>query len=295
MIISASYKTDIPAFYGDWFINRLDAGRCRMVNPYGGQVHDVDLRPGAVDGFVFWTRNPGPFQGALAEVRRRGLPFVVQMTVTGYPRPLDAATIDGAAAVALMADLARAYGPAAVVWRYDPIVASDMTPPDWHASTFARLARALRGVVDECVVSFVHVYRKTRRNLDAAARVQGFDWRDPDDDEKRSLLAGLAATAADHGITLALCGQPHLLVDGVAEARCIDARRLATVAGRPLAAAARAHRKSCRCDASRDIGDYDSCPHGCVYCYAVEGRGRAKSRFADHDPDGELLIPQARE
>ena len=290
MIISASYKTDIPAFYGDWFINRLDAGRCRMVNPYGGQVYDIDLGPGAVDGFVFWTRNPGPFKGALAEVRRRALPFVVQMTVTGYPRPLDAATIDSGTAVALMAALARDYGPSAVVWRYDPVVVSDLTPVDWHKAMFSRLAGALRGSVDECVVSFVHGYRKTRRNLGAAARAHGFDWRDPTDDEKRNLLADLAGIAADRSIALTLCGQPHLVVDGVAEARCIDDRRLATVADRPLAAPSRSHRKTCRCAASRDIGDYDSCPHGCVYCYAVQDRERAKRHFAAHDPGGEMLI-----
>ena len=294
MIISASYKTDIPAFYGDWFMNRLDAGGCRMVNPYGGQIHDIDLGPAAVDGFVFWTRNPDPFRDALAEVRRRGLPFIVQMTVTGYPRALDAATIDSQAAVALMTELARDYGPSAVVWRYDPIVVSDLTPPAWHKATFARLAGALRGVVDECVVSFVHGYRKTRRNLDAAARAHGFDWRDPADDEKQDLLADLRAIAVDHGIALTLCGQPHLLVGGVLESRCIDARRLATVAGRPLAAPARPHRKTCRCAASRDIGDYDSCPHGCVYCYAVEGRDQAKQRFAGHDPNGDMLVTASR-
>ena len=86
MIISASYKTDIPAFYGRWFLNRLDAGYCLMVNPYGRQTHRIDLSPAAVDGFVFWTRNPGPFGQAFKAVAARGNPFMIQVTVTGYPR-----------------------------------------------------------------------------------------------------------------------------------------------------------------------------------------------------------------
>ena len=294
MIISASYKTDIPAFYGDWFLNRLAAGFCRMVNPYGGQLHDIDLSPDAVDGFVFWTRNPGPFRGALSEVDRRGFPFVIQVTVTDYPRALDAATIDADSAVELIKALARDHGPAGVVWRYDPIVTSDLTPAAWHEKNFARLAEALCGAVDECVISFMQPYRKTRRNLDAAARDHGFAWQDPQDDDKQALLVTLAAIAADHGIAVTLCGQPDLIVDGVGEARCIDADRLARVAGHPPAGTAKSHRKTCRCDASRDIGDYDSCPHGCAHCYAVQSRDRAKRRFAAHDPTGEFLAPRDR-
>jgi len=93
MIISASYKTDIPAFYGAWFMRRLRAGFCRMVNPYGQQIYTVRLDRDAVDGFVFWTRNCGPFMGALEEIKSLGHPFVVHVTITGYPRVLDAATI----------------------------------------------------------------------------------------------------------------------------------------------------------------------------------------------------------
>ena len=81
IIVSASYRSDIPAFYGDWFMRRLNAGFCRVVNPYGGQIHEIPLTREAVAGFVFWTRNPGPFGAALAEVAGRGYPFVVPVTL----------------------------------------------------------------------------------------------------------------------------------------------------------------------------------------------------------------------
>src|SRR3546814_6174965 len=89
MIVSASYRTDIPAFYGDWFMRRLADGHCRTVNPWNGQVQAIDLSPEAVDGFVFWTRNLRPFFDSLPTVRKRA-PFVVQYTVTGYPHALEA-------------------------------------------------------------------------------------------------------------------------------------------------------------------------------------------------------------
>ncbi len=289
MIISASYKTDIPAFYGDWFMNRLRAGYCRMVNPYGRQVHTVPLDRETVDGFVFWTRNLGPFLDHLHQVNQLGYAFVVHETVTGYPRALDYATIDPVRGVGHLRATARAFGRRAPVWRYDPIVFTSLTPPAWHRATFARLAASLAGHVDEVVVSFAHVYRKTERNMAAAARAFRFDWRDPDADEKRALLADLAASSDDAGMALTLCGQPELVVDGVSEARCIDAGRLGDVAGAAIAGVRKPHRDRCGCWASRDIGEYDTCPHGCVYCYAVLNRTLAKRRHQGHDPHSEFL------
>lgn len=293
MIVSASYKTDIPAFYGEWFMRRLEAGYCRVANPYGGPPFTVPLGRHDVDGFVFWTRNLAPFLDRLETVAACGFPFVVQYTVTGYPRELDAATIAAEQAVGHLREVAGRYGRRAAVWRYDPIVFTSLTPPAWHRDTFARLAGQLAGTVDEVVVSVAQIYRKTARNLTAAARLHGFAWEDPGLDEKRALIAGLAAIAAAHGLKLAVCGQPELIAGGSAEARCIDVARLSDVAGRPLTAAHKPHRRSCACDASRDIGDYDTCPHGCAYCYAVQSRPLAKRRFAAHDPSGEFLFPPA--
>lgn len=297
MIISASYRTDIPAFYAAWFENRFRAGFARVVNPYGRQVSEVPLRAG-VDGFVFWTRNAQPFAGALRLVRAAGLPFVVQYTVTGAPRALERSVVDPERAVADIRALAAEHGPRAVVWRYDPIVFSDVTPPAFHRATFARLAAALAGAVDEVVISFAQIYRKTARNMDSAARAHGFAWTNPDDGAKRALAAELVEVAATHGMALSVCSQAANVVPGARGAACIDARRLEDVAAgwgvpRTIAARIKGNRPDCLCSESRDIGAYDTCPHGCAYCYAVGSRTLAKRRFAEHDPLSEFLISHA--
>lgn len=297
MIISASYRTDIPAFYAAWFENRFRAGFARVVNPYGRQVSEVPLRAG-VDGFVFWTRNAQPFAGALRLVRAAGLPFMVQYTVTGYPRTLERSVVEPERAVADIRAIAAEHGPRAVVWRYDPIVFSDVTPVDFHRANFARLAAALAGAVDEVVISFAQIYKKTARNMDAAARAHGFAWQDPDDDAKRMLATELAAVAAGHGMRLSVCSQAAYTVPGAHGAACIDARRLEDVAAgwgapRAIAAKVKGNRPDCLCHESRDIGAYDTCPHGCAYCYAVGSRTLAKRRFAEHDPLSEFLIAPA--
>ena len=291
MIISASYRTDIPAFYGDWFITRLDAGFCRTVNPYGRQIHTVRLDRDAVSGFVFWTKNLGPFRAALELVRDRGFPFVVQYTINAYPRALETSVTDAERAIGHMRDLASEFGPRAGVWRYDPVIATSMTSPDWHVDNFTGLADRLAGATDEVVISFAHIYRKTRLNMDAASRLHGFGWNDPADDEKRALAVRLAAVAADRGIRLTLCSQEAYLVPGAAPSRCIDAERLSDVGGRPVAAPRKGNRPGCMCSESRDIGDYDTCPHGCVYCYAVRTPALARRRHGAHEPGDPLLSP----
>ncbi len=294
MIVSASYRSDIPAFYGTWFLKRLEAGFCRVVNPYGSQVHEIALTAEAVAPFVFWTRNPGPFRATLGEVARRGFPFVVQITTIGYPRALEASVLPPERIVALVEEIRAGYGPRAAVWRYDPVLITSATPPEWHRRNFTALARAIAGKVDEVVFSFAQIYAKTRSNLNRAAQSHVFTWDDPADENKRRLLAELAAIAREQGLKPTLCAQPDLLSPGLEPARCIDAERLSDIAGQPIAARTKGNRPGCLCAESRDIGAYDSCPHGCVYCYAVRRPELAKRNFQVHEPDSPfLVVPKA--
>lgn len=289
MIVSASYRTDIPAHYGDWFRARLKAGYCMVPNPYGGKPYRVDLTPASVGGFVFWTRNITPFYAALDDVARLGIPFMAQYTVTGLPRALEEATLEPDAALKSLADLARRLGSRGVVWRYDPAVISTLTPPGWHLDNFARMADKLAGLVDECVFSFAYAYRKSRRNLDLAAQAGGFSWRDPDASEKEELGAALARLARARNMKATLCAQPEYNVPGMEPAHCIDAERLSDIAGQKIAARTKGNRPGCFCAQSCDIGVYDSCAQGCSYCYAVQNRKTAKDFLARHDPLGESL------
>lgn len=289
MIISASYRTDIPAFYGAWFMKRLEAGFCRVENPYSGQPYRVSLRREDVDGFVFWTKNLTPFMDSLAAVRERGFPFIVEYSITGYPRQLEFSVVDSDRAVTHIQRLAADYGGRVPVWRYDPIVFTSLTPPDFHRENFARLAVALAGSTDEVVISFAQIYQKTRRNLTWAGEKFDFTWDDPPDAVKLELAGELTAIAQQHGMRLTVCSQNQYIVPGASAARCIDAGRLADVAGKSIRAPVKGNRPDCACYLSRDIGAYDTCPHGCVYCYAVRDRDLAQGRYRQHDPEGDFL------
>ncbi len=283
MIVSASYRTDIPAFYADWFLARLQAGHCQVASPYGGKAYTVSLNARDVDGFVFWTRNLGSFSPISTEMRRQNRGFVVQMSILGYPKPLEAAGQPPERAVVQFRALAEAFGPRVAVWRYDPILFTALTPPAWHRDRFQALASALEGATDEVVVSLADDYRKSRRNLARA----GIEPLAPPDD-----LAGfmdvLAAIARRHGMRMTACTEPGL---DLPPARCIDAERLSQVCGRPIRVRQRGNRPGCLCAESRDIGAYDSCAQGCAYCYAVQDRDLAKRRLAAHRVEDAMLIP----
>lgn len=270
-VVSASYRTDIPAFYGDWFARRLAAGHALVRNPWSGSAYRVDLTPEAVAGYVFWTRNPTPFIPVLERLDR---PFAVQFTITGYGRRLEPSVPPPERAVEAAHRLAQRYGPRCVVWRYDPI----LSPTHDHVEAAGRLAESLRGASDECVVSFASFYRKTQRNLSAA----GFVWEEPEPDRRLRLIEALADAVSP--LRLTVCAQPELTVGAAEPARCIDPARLGLG---PLPE--KGNRPGCACAASRDIGAYDTCPHGCLYCYANASPAAARRRFKAHDPEAGML------
>jgi hypothetical protein len=240
------------------------AGFAEVRNPYGGPPSRVDLRPDAVDGFVLWTRNLAPLLPHLDAVRAVA-PFVVQYTVLGSPTALDRSVVAAERSVEVLHRLAADHGPRVGVWRYDPIVYSSLTPPAWHIDTFGRLSEALRGAVDEVVVSFAQIYRKTRRNLDSAAAEGCFTWNNPPDEDRRALLSALAPLAAANPQSLTVCAPPELRVPGVAEAASIDPHPRSDHAGQARKIPPQTHPKTSRGAPAPDNGADHPSPHPGAY------------------------------
>ncbi len=166
MIISASRRTDIPALYSGWMLNRLRQGVVLVRNPYNPrQITQVQLDPSVVDCLVFWTKNSGPMLPLLDEIDRLGYQYYFQFTLTPYPADLEQGLPDKPSLIAVFQDLARQAGPERVLWRYDPIVFTDTFTPDYHLAAFTRLAREFRGFTHRCTISLLTLYAKCRRNL----------------------------------------------------------------------------------------------------------------------------------
>ena len=300
MIISASRRTDIPAFYAAWFMQRVRAGFCTVPNPFNtNQISRVSLRPEDVDAIVFWTRNPRPLLAALDELDARGYRYYFQYTILDNPRLLDPRTPPVAAAVETCRRLADRIGPARVIWRYDPIVLSSVTDFGFHQERYGWIAEQLRGYTTRSVISFVDGYRKAARRRRALA-AQGVTFSDlapetlpgfPD------LLRGLVATAVQNHMEIVSCAEEIDLAGyGVRPGKCIDDGLLARVFGLQLDLRKDpGQRNACGCVVSRDIGMYDSCPFGCQYCYATTSFARAAANHAAHDPEAPSLYRLTRD
>lgn len=289
-IISASRRTDIPAFYSRWLLNRLCEGFCHWLNPFSGQVYRVSLRPEDVLAIVFWTRNPRPLLPHLERLREEGYFSYFHFTINGYPREIETHNPPLAAVIETFHRVAELVSPEFVHWRYDPIVLSDRTPPEYHLQRFDELSRALAGSTRRCYFSFMDTYGKTQRNLARVAREHGIRFWEPDIAAQRELVRGLRDIAAERGITLYACCEEHLVGEGVEASHCVD---LDTV--RALRGDADLHlkhaptRAECGCVESVDIGAYDTCAFGCTYCYATSSRDAALRRLREHNPKDTVL------
>ena len=267
MIISASRRTDIPAFYTPWFMNRIRAGFCLVPNPYNPrQMSRVSLVPAEVDAIVFWTRNPRPLLPHLRELDDRGYRSYFQFTILGYPRALDPRSPSLAASVAVFQRLAEQVGPERIVWRYDPIVFTGLTPPAYHEEQYGRLAALLRGYSRRSVVSLVDLYRKTRRRLDllAGTPAQFQTW---DSATCHALLSRLDEIARVNGFEIKSCAEEEdWTAQGIRPGKCVDPQLLGRVFGLTLKGDKDPRqRPACGCTVSRDIGIYDTCPLGCAW------------------------------
>jgi len=288
MIISASRRTDIPALYAPWFMERIREGYCLVPNPYNRkQVSRVSLAPAEVEIIVFWTRNPRPLLSRLTELDQRGYRYYFQFTLTGYPASLEPHLPPAADLLASFLALSRQVGPQRVLWRYDPILLSDLTDAGYHLRRFRELAEALSGATQRVTISLFDPYPQALRRLRGA----GVWARETQriDAELADLLRGLSATAGEQGMEIVSCAEPRDLSPyGIPPGKCVDDAYIARVFGLQVPAAKDPHqRPACGCVASKDIGMYDTCAHGCLYCYASAGRLPAG---AYHDPLGPALL-----
>ncbi len=297
MIVSASRRTDIPAFFGDWFLGRVRAGWAAVANPFNPrQVRRVSLAPERVAALVFWTKNPAPFLPCLDELDARGFAYYFLYTLNPYPRLLEPGLPPLAERLDSFRALADRLGPERVVWRYDPIIVTSATPPDYHLENFARLARELAGSTRRVVISFLELYAKVRRRLAPALARAGWELADYKDgaheEDLRRLAGGLAALARERGLEMRACAEERdLTAQGVMPSACIDAGLLTRLFGLELTPAKDPHQRgACGCAPSVDIGAYDTCSHGCLYCYASAGPKAVAANLARHQPDSPLLV-----
>ncbi|QIB69312.1 DUF1848 domain-containing protein [Aminipila butyrica] len=287
MIISASRRTDIPAFYSEWLLNRLQEGYALIPNPRNPLYFSrVRLNPEIVDCLVFWTKNPAPMIPKLSQITAMGYPFYFQFTLNPYGANIEQNLPDKKTRIQTFQTLSRILGPERVVWRYDPVILTKQMDVAYHIQAFEKMALALEGFTHRCIFSFLDFYPKIRGELQALG---GIEMQETD---MRSVAAGFAQIAGGHKIRLFTCCETvDLNAYGIAPGACIDASLIEEILDCSIYYNKDINqRAACRCMESVEIGTYDGCAHGCQYCYAISSERAVRNNMENHDPQAPVLF-----
>lgn len=280
MIISASRRTDIPALYSQWLMNRLEEGYVLVPAPYRtGTLNRIQLSPENVDCLVLWTKNPEPMLNKQARLDAMGYPYYFQFTLTPYGRDIEPGLPEKAVLEKTFQELAKRCGKERVVWRYDPVLLDEKHTIAWHTEQFRRMCECLADSTSRCVFSFVDAYRKSPfRTLTLAEMIE--------------ISSAFSSIVKDYSLQLFTCAeQVDLSQFGIAHSACIDQNLIEQVIGCPISATRdKNQRAACRCIEAVDIGAYDTCIHGCTYCYGTSGAAAVQRRFSAHDPRSPIIF-----
>ena len=286
LIISASRATDIPAFYADWFFRRLALGYVRWRNPFSG--HDSYVSFSDTRFIVFWSKNPAPLLPLLPKLKEWGIKCYIQFTLNDYEAEgLEPNIPPLAQRINTFRRLVDLLGIGGVVWRFDPLILTDRINTNILLEKIAHIADSLCGYTEKLVFSFADIepYKKVSRNL-LANRVNYREW---DETTMREFASRLSTMNRDNwNFRLATCAETVDLSEyGIEHNRCIDPELISRLAPDDAilqnflynTKRDKGQRKTCGCILSKDIGAYNTCPHGCLYCYANTSSASALANY----------------
>lgn len=288
LILNTGSRTDIPAYFSNWFYNRIKEGYVLVRNPYyPTQVTRYELNPRVIDVLVFCTKNPQPMLDRLEELADFSSFWFV--TITPYEKEIEPYVPDKKDVIESFCRLSEQVGMERVSWRYDPIFITEKYSIDYHIKSFAKMAEKLKGYTRQCVVSFIDLYEKTKRNFPAAKAVTAM--------EQEQLIDAFSSIAKKNQIQIHLCCEnPALAREYVDADGCMTKEVLEmAIHGKLNVPKMKSAREECSCLLGADIGMYNTCGHGCLYCYANYDRKSVVENMKHHDIDSPFLIGHQRE
>ena len=291
MILSVSRRTDIPNYYSEWFYNRIKDGYLYVKNPMNAhQVSKIDITPEVVDCIVFWTKNPEPMFDRLDELA--SYDYYFQFTLTGDGKDMECnVPHKREKMIPVFQKLSQKIGKQKVIWRYDPIIFTKKYTPEYHLKAFEQIAAALKGYTEKCVISFVDVYAKNKKNMET------IDSYEVNKDELLEFAKKIAIIAKENGMAIGSCAESiDLDACGIEHNCCIDRTLIENIIGCKLKVDKdKNQRQECGCMESVEIGTYNTCKNGCQYCYANYSTESVIKNCKKYDPESPILCGSLEE
>ncbi len=283
MILSVSRRTDVPCYYSQWFVNRLKDGYVLTRNPFNNaQISKIHLTPDVIDCIVFWTKDAKNTIPYLKNIDKMGYSYYFQFTITPYDKDIERNLREKTDIENTFIELSKLIGKDRVLWRYDPIILNDNLTIDYHKNQFERMCEKLHSYTNSVTISFVDLYKKVKTDL----------IREISESEMIELAEFMGETARKYNMEIKTCSEKlDFSKYGIAKGSCIDKNTIEKICGANINLKPdKNQRDGCGCIESVDIGAYNSCLNGCVYCYANHNYSSTLARHKNHNPQNNILI-----
>ncbi len=286
MIVNVSGRTDIVAFYTDWFMNRYREGFVDVRNPVA-QNHVSRIYFKDVDALVFCTKNPTPLLPYIKEITH---PILFQLTLTGYKKEIEPGVLDKTKIIESLREISKVIGVHRTQVRYDPIFLSENYSIDYHCTAFERMCELLEGVTQQIIVSFIDEYKNVKRNKDI------LNYREFTESDYERIGKEFSEISSRYGMTVQTCAEERRLIEyGFIHEECISKQLAQALTGKTKFKLWSArNNKNCQCVEMVDIGSYNSCLHYCKYCYANYDERAVLKNYKEHNPKSTLLIGELK-
>lgn len=286
MILNVSGRTDVVAFYSDWFMNRYDIGFIDVRNPFNPKmVSRINFRD--VDLILFCTKNPIPILDKLDRIKK---PILFHVTLTPYKKEIEPNVPSKKDIIAAIKNLSEIVGIENLYIRYDPIFLSDTYTLDYHVKAFDKLCKLLDGYVKYFIVSFIDNYKNVRKNE------KTLNYKEFSENDYKVIGQFFSKSAKEHNMTVQTCFEDRDLTEyGFIKGECLSHELAFKLTGKKYKNWTARKEQKCNCVQMVDVGVYNSCPHLCKYCYANFLENKVMENNKLHDPNSSLLIGQLNE
>ena len=281
MILNVSGRTDIVAFYSNWFINRYKEGYVDVRNPFNPKLvsriyfNDVDL-------ILFCTKNPIPI---LDKINLIDKPILFHVTLTPYKKDIEPNVLPKGLIIDAIKKLSSIIGCDNLYVRYDPVFINDKYTLEYHIKAFDNMCKLLNGYVNKIIISFIDDYKNVRKNSNILniKKLTEYDYK--------MIGENFSKSAKENGMTVQTCFEDINLVNyGFIKGDCLSSELAFKLTGKKYKDWKARKGKKCSCVELVDIGVYNSCKHFCKYCYANYDENMVNNNYLNHDVTSSLLI-----
>lgn len=281
MVLMVSGRTDIPAFYSKWFMNRYKEGFIDVRNPFNHRlVSRIDFND--IDLIMFCTKNPISIVNELKKIKK---PIIFHITLTPYKKDIEPNVPPKGLIIKAIKEISQIIGKEYVFVRYDPILINDIYTLEYHKKAFDNMCTLLDGYVKKIIVSFIDDYKNVRKNINYLR------YRKFTEDDYREIGISFSTSAKKHNMTVQTCFENRNLTEyGFIKGECLSKEFAYILTGKKFRKQTARKEKKCKCVQMVDIGSYNTCPHMCKYCYANYDEDIVKENFKKHDDNSTMLI-----